>query len=48
MMAYVPLLQRKINLRRRSEPTTTAGYVFWISVPVVGSKLTGQISPVVV
>ena len=28
-----------------SEPTTTAGRVFWISVPTVGSKLTSQISP---
>jgi len=28
-----------------SEPTTTAGRVFWISAPTVGSKLTSQISP---
>src|SRR5882724_11694681 len=28
-----------------SELTTTAGRVFWISVPTVGSKLTSQMSP---
>jgi hypothetical protein len=28
-----------------SELTTTAGRVFWISAPTVGSKLTSQISP---